>query len=158
LDPIDTATNDFTTMDLRQIGTRRNVGGLSLDMGRGDLGRGDLGRGDLGRGDLGRGDLGRGDLGRGDLGRGDLGIGAPDAPRGDLDFDVAVNYANAPSFLQATIVNKAVRLDWIAPHVNDVNIYYVYRVLGATVTPENFAARVLIGQPAAPATTLTDLT
>src|SRR5262249_18426132 len=53
--------SDHAIPDLRQVASRRNVGGLSLDMGRGDLGRGDLGRGDLGRGDLGRGDLGRGD-------------------------------------------------------------------------------------------------
>jgi hypothetical protein len=93
--------NDFATMDLRQVGTRRAVGsealsysvidpttgvapvppapavggGLSLDTGFGDLGFGDLGFGDLGFGDLGFGDLGFGDLGFGDLGFGDLGFG-----------------------------------------------------------------------------------
>jgi hypothetical protein len=99
-------SNDWASVRLNQLGSRRNVGGwflepdtadpgdfvgymgpLSLDVGRGDLGRGDLGRGDLGRGDLGRGDLGRGDLGRGDLGRGDLGrggLGRGDLGRGDL--------------------------------------------------------------------------
>jgi len=158
LGTLDAGTNDFASMDFRQVGSRRNVGGLSLDMGRGDLGRGDLGRGDLGRGDLGRGDLGRGDLGRGDLGRGDLGIAEADAPRGDLDFDVAANYANAPTTLRAAVVSKAIRLDWAPPHVNTVNVYFVYRVVGSTVTPANFAARVLVGQPAAPATTFTDTT
>ncbi|MGZ6162759.1 MAG: hypothetical protein ACXWLS_05485, partial [Myxococcaceae bacterium] len=77
-------SNDFATMDLRQVGARRAVGseamsysvidpttvtapvpprpaiggGLSLDTGFGDLGFGDLGFGDLGFGDLGFGDLG----------------------------------------------------------------------------------------------------
>ena len=94
-------SNDFATMDLRQVGARRAVGseamsysvidpttgtapvppapavggGLSLDTGFGDLGFGDLGFGDLGFGDLGFGDLGFGDLGFGDLGFGDLGSG-----------------------------------------------------------------------------------
>jgi hypothetical protein len=96
-----TGSNDFATMDLRQVGARRAVGseglsysvidpttgvapvppapavggGLSLDTGFGDLGFGDLGFGDLGFGDLGFGDLGFGDLGFGDLGFGDLGFG-----------------------------------------------------------------------------------
>ncbi|HEY7534131.1 MAG TPA: hypothetical protein VH681_15275, partial [Nitrospiraceae bacterium] len=62
-------SNDWASIRLNQLGSRRNVGGwflepdtadpghsvaymgpLSLDVGRGDLGRGDLGRGDLGRG------------------------------------------------------------------------------------------------------------
>ena len=77
------------TIDLRHVGSRRNVGGLSLGVtasrpGKGDLGKGDpgdLGKGDLGKGDLGKGDLGKGDLGKGDLGKGDLGkgdLGTPD--------------------------------------------------------------------------------
>ncbi len=66
---------------------RRNMGPLSLDVGRGDIGRGDIGRGDIGRGDIGRGDIGRGDIGRGDIGRGDIGrgdIGRGDIGRGDI--------------------------------------------------------------------------
>jgi hypothetical protein len=96
-----TGANDYSTMDLRQVGARRAIGseaisysvidpatgvppvppapavggGLSLDSGFGDLGFGDLGFGDLGFGDLGFGDLGFGDLGFGDLGFGDLGFG-----------------------------------------------------------------------------------
>jgi hypothetical protein len=96
-----TGANDYSTMDLRQVGARRAIGsqtisysvidpstgvppvppapavggGLSLDTGFGDLGFGDLGFGDLGFGDLGFGDLGFGDLGFGDLGFGDLGFG-----------------------------------------------------------------------------------
>jgi hypothetical protein len=101
-----TGANDYATMDLRQVGSRRAIGsqtlsysvidpslgyapapplppvggGLSLDTGYGDLGYGDLGYGDLGYGDLGYGDLGYGDLGYGDLGYGDLGYGDLGAP------------------------------------------------------------------------------
>ncbi len=87
-------SNDWATIRLNQVGSRRSAGGLyidelgnlrlgamSLDAGRGDYGRGDYGRGDYGRGDYGRGDYGRGDLGRGDYGRGDYGRG--DYGRGD---------------------------------------------------------------------------
>jgi hypothetical protein len=101
-----TGSNDYATMDLRQIGARRSIGsralsysvvdpatgiapappspplggGLSLDTLITDLGHGDLGYGDLGYGDLGYGDLGYGDLGYGDLGYGDLGYGDLGAP------------------------------------------------------------------------------
>jgi hypothetical protein len=113
-----TGANDYATMDLRQVGSRRAIGsqtlsysvidpstgqppvapapavggGLSLDTGYGDLGYGDLGYGDLGYGDLGYGDLGYGDLGYGDLGYGDLGygdLGAPvDGPLGPGDLNL----------------------------------------------------------------------
>jgi hypothetical protein len=101
-----TGSNDYATMDLRQIGARRSIGsralsysvvdpatgiapappspplggGLSLDTLITDLGHGDLGYGDLGYGDLGFGNLGYGDLGYGDLGYGDLGYGDLGAP------------------------------------------------------------------------------
>jgi hypothetical protein len=102
--------NDFSTLDLRQVGARRAVGSEDLSysvvdpstcttpgtpctppprtdpaVGGGlslDTGFGDLGFGDLGFGDLGFGDLGFGDLGFGDLGFGDLGFG--DLGFGDL--------------------------------------------------------------------------
>jgi hypothetical protein len=104
----------FVARRLNQLGAGRNVGGLyidalgrrnmgplSLDVGRGDIGRGDIGRGDIGRGDIGRGDIGRGDIGRGDIGRGDIGrgdIGRGDIGRGDIgkgDTDVGGS-ANEP--------------------------------------------------------------
>lgn len=101
-----TGANDYTTLDLRQVGGRRSIGsqalsysvvdpltgiaptqpspplggGLSLDTLITDLGPGDFGYGDLGYGDLGYGDLGYGDLGYGDLGYGDLGYGDLGAP------------------------------------------------------------------------------
>lgn len=118
-------SDDWSSILLNQIGSRRNVGGLfvdpatgafivgplSLDVGKGDLGKGDLGKGDLGKGDLGKGDLGKGDLGKGDLGKGDLGKGDlgkgdlgggdlfdgdPDNPGGELDFETAGDLAKTP--------------------------------------------------------------
>ena len=60
--------NDWANIDLRQVGSRRNVvssgsgGALSLDMGLGDFGLGDFGLGDFGLGDFGLGDFGLGDF------------------------------------------------------------------------------------------------
>ena len=103
-----TGSNDWLNLRLNQVGSRRNIGALYLDvtssgcsvsapclaigpmslsLGQGDLGQGDLGQGDLGQGDLGQGDLGQGDLGQGDLGRGTLGqgdLGQGDLGQGDL--------------------------------------------------------------------------
>jgi hypothetical protein len=183
-------SNDFATMDLRQVGGRRSIGsqklsqsvvdpttgavpptpiggGLSLDAQPGDLGYGDLGYGDLGYGDLGYGDLGYGDLGYGDLGYGDLGYGDLGVPAdeplgpGDLNLDTAGSLGNAPSGLTATLLKKdgdgdgddddeddcekrVIQLDWLAPHVSTSVGYQVYRVAGASVTPANFAKRVLV--------------
>ena len=73
--------NDWANIDLRQVGSRRNVvssglgGALSLDMGLGDFGLGDFGLGDFGLGDFGLGDFGLGDFGLGDFGLGDFGLG-----------------------------------------------------------------------------------
>jgi hypothetical protein len=133
-------------------------GGLSLDTGFGDLGFGDLGFGDLGFGDLGFGDLGFGDLGFGDLGFGDLGfgdlgfgdLGVPsDEPLGpgDLNLDTAGSLGNAPSGLTAVVLSGkqgGVKLDWLAPNLGTTLSYQVYRVEGATITPTNFTARVLV--------------
>jgi hypothetical protein len=59
---------------LNQLATRRNLYGMSLDLGRDGLGRGDiLGRDGLGRDGLGRDGLGRDGLGRDGLGRDGLG-------------------------------------------------------------------------------------
>ena len=117
---LNAGSNDWANLHLRELGGRRNVGGLfvnpatgaltlgplSLDVGRGDIGRGDIGRGDIGRGDIGRGDIGRGDIGRGDIGRGDIGrgdigrgdIGAGDLfePAGELDAETASALGNTP--------------------------------------------------------------
>jgi hypothetical protein len=148
-------------------------GGLSLDTGYGDLGYGDLGYGDLGYGDLGYGDLGYGDLGYGDLGYGDLGYGDlgygdlgipaedisdPLAASGDLSLeDVG---APAPSSLTATKLSGkgGIRLDWLAPAVGTASFYQVYRVVGTTVTPANFAQRVPLANVPGTITSVTDAT
>ena len=67
-------SNDWMNLRLNQLATRRNVLGLSIDLGRDGLGRGDtLGRDGLGRDGLGRDGLGRDGLGRDGLGRDGLG-------------------------------------------------------------------------------------
>jgi hypothetical protein len=139
-------------------------GGLSLDTGFGDLGIGDLGFGDLGFGDLRFGDLGFGDLGFGDLGFGDLGfgdLGVPlDAPLGpgDLDLDTASSLGNAPNALTATVLKGkgGVLLAWAPPNLGTPTAYQVYRVDGASVTPANIAARLLVANVAGNVTTVTD--
>ena len=180
-----TGANDFSTMDLRQVGARRAIGsqavsysvidpttgvapmlpapavggGLSLDTLVADLGPGDLGYGDLGYGDLGYGDLGYGDLGYGDLGYGDL--GAPrDEPLGpgDLNLDTAGSLGNAPNTLTAIALkgNNGIQLNWLPPNVGVPIAYQVYRVEGASVTPTNFAARVLVANVSGAFTSITD--
>jgi hypothetical protein len=139
---------------LRQVGSRPNMGELSLelslaDLGRGDPGRGDPGRGDPGRGDPGRGDPGRGDPGRGDPGRGDPGRGDPGAPPGDLDFDSIP--VHGPQLLTAGQVLKTVQLNWTAPFLvpqgSAIARSWLYRIEAATLTPASFATRVLIQEP-----------
>jgi hypothetical protein len=140
-------------------------GAFSLDTGYGDLGYGDLGYGDLGYGDLGYGDLGYGDLGYGDLGYGDLGYGDLGAPSesddtqglGDLNVETAGSLGNAPTGLAATVLKKGgILLQWSAPHVGTVLSYDVYRVIGTSITPQNFAARVAIGPIGASTAFVTD--
>lgn len=141
---------------LQQLGSRPNMGVLSLDVALDDLsasdpGRGDPGRGDPGRGDPGRGDPGRGDPGRGDPGRGDPGRGDPGAPPGDLDLTTAAAAGGGPHTLKANQVSsKIVTLTWKAPLAigegRSVQQYLVYRVDGAVVAPANFAKKTFVGQ------------
>jgi hypothetical protein len=151
---------------LKDVGTRPNMGELSLDvltadLGRGDPGRGDPGRGDPGRGDPGRGDPGRGDPGRGDPGRGDPGRGDPGAPsEGDQDLDAATGHAHAPHTFRARKLAKTVELTWLRTFVRpqgvEISTSTVYRVEGATITVANFAQRKLIDVIASPITTIID--
>lgn len=103
--------NDFSTMDLRQTGSRRSVGSrslsysvvdpllgrapdpdsepsvggpLSLSVGYGELGNEPMNFADLGYGELGYGELGYGELGYGELGYGELGFG--DRGYGELGY------------------------------------------------------------------------
>ena len=92
IDTLNPGFNDWNSIRLNQLGSRRNVGAwfwvkdpvtqdygafigpLSLDVGLADMGLADMGLADMGAGSLALGDLGRGDLNRGDLGRAGLGL------------------------------------------------------------------------------------
>ncbi len=158
--------NDWSRVDLRQIGSRRSTGSkridgsLSLDVGFGDVGFGDVGFGDVGFGDVGFGDVGFGDVGFGDVGfgdvgfgdvgfgdvgTGDLGFGDVGVGRGDMDLDTAASLGNAPDGLTATLGKGFVTLRWNPPHVGTATNYQVYRVIGTAVTLANFPTRVLVG-------------
>jgi hypothetical protein len=133
--------NDWMHIDLRQIGSRRDSIGYSLDVGPSDdiaAGGGSGNSGDLGSGNS--GDLGSGnsgDLGSGnsgDLGSGnsgDLGSGNSGDLGGDLEFDTAETVGNAPNSLSATVVGSgstvSIDLKFSRPTVGKVIQYQVWR-------------------------------
>jgi len=133
--------NDWLNIDLRQIGSRRDSIGYSLDVGPSDdvgAGGGAGNSGDLGSGNS--GDLGSGnsgDLGSGnsgDLGSGnsgDLGSGNSGDLGGDLEFETAETVGNAPNSLSATVVGSgstvSIDLKWSRPTVGKVIQYQVWR-------------------------------
>lgn len=153
--------NDWTQVDLRQVGSRRNVashavanaiGPLSLDQGQGDNGQGDNGQGDNGQGDNGQGDNGQGDNGQGDNGQGDNGQGDNGSPP-EVDFESATD---APHLQSLTPIKQpppqGILVKWSAPHVGKVFSYDVWRSEGATITPQH----IVVGTVLAPATTFLD--
>jgi hypothetical protein len=149
-----TGFNDWSHIDLRQVGGRRNVIKLSLDVQKTDLASGDSGLGDSGLGDSGLGDSGLGDSGLGDSGLGDSGLG--DSGLGaDLDFETATSLGNAPSGLTATVGKQIITLNWSAPTVATVAKYSVYRAIGA-ITSTNLPTFLADVTP--PATTFVDTT
>jgi hypothetical protein len=158
--------NDWAAIDLRQIGSRRNIasqgGPLSLDQGQGDNGQGDNGQGDNGQGDNGQGDNGQGDNGQGDNGQGDNGQGDNGAPVGDVDLDIARSQGNAPIQLPLALGKNSIIVKWTAPHVDSKMVinYFVYRVTGSAVTPATLPTKVLVmSNPVSGSTfTLTDTT
>jgi hypothetical protein len=126
--------NDWGNLNLRQVGARMNVSGLSTDVGQADLGQADLGQADLGQADLGQADLGQADLGQADLGQADLG----QADLGELDYDTVVlstidppppynNLACPTCGLQATSTLDRITLSWTAPETGQIQSYKVYR-------------------------------
>ena len=65
---------------------------------------------------------------------------------GDLNLETAGALGNAPTGLAATALKKGgILLQWSAPHVGTVVSYDVYRVIGTSITPQNFATRLAIG-------------
>jgi len=152
--------NDWTQLDLRQVGSRRNVashavvdavGPLSLDQGQGDNGQGDNGQGDNGQGDNGQGDNGQGDNGQGDNGQGDNGQGDNGAPP-EVDFESATDAPHLQSLRVITKPPQGILVTWSAPHVGKVFSYDIWRSEGATITPQ----QVIAGTVLAPATTFLD--
>jgi hypothetical protein len=153
--------NDWTQLDLRQVGSRRNVashaivdavGPLSLDQGQGDNGQGDNGQGDNGQGDNGQGDNGQGDNGQGDNGQGDNGQGDNGSPP-EVDFESATD---APHLQSLTIIKQpppqGILVKWSGPHVGKVFSYDVWRSEGTTITPQH----TIVGTVLAPTTSFLD--
>ena len=153
-------TNEWAQIDLRQVGSRRNVashaiadavGPLSLDHGQGDNGQGDNGQGDNGQGDNGQGDNGQGDNGQGDNGQGDNGQGDNGAPP-EVDAEAASDgpHQRKPAFAKQK--GLAVIVSWTQSHVGPAVSFEVWRSVGTTIS----AAKTLIGITSAPTTTLSD--
>jgi hypothetical protein len=132
--------NDWSNLDLRQIGSRRDPLGYSLDIGINDDlaatselggGGGELGGGggELGGGG---GELGGGGgelgSGGGELGGGggELGGGGGELG-GELDFERAESLGNAPNALSATPAKLSIDLKWNRPNVGSVDHYQVWR-------------------------------
>ena len=146
--------NEWNILDLRQVGSRRNVasyavvdavGPLSLDQGQGDNGQGDNGQGDNGQGDNGQGDNGQGDNGQGDNGQGDN--GAPP----EVDSEAATD---GPHLRPLTLAKKglAVVSDWTRPHVGTPVTYEIWRSPGTVLA----ASKTQVGTTNAPTTTFSD--
>jgi len=138
--------NDWAQVDLRQVGSRRNVashavadavGPLSLDQGQGDNGQGDNGQGDNGQGDNGQGDNGQGDN------------GSPP----EVDFESATD---APHLRSLTPIKQpppqGILVKWSAPHVGMVFSYDIWRSEGTTITPQH----IVVGTVLAPTTEFLD--
>lgn len=149
--------NDWANLNLRQIGARTNVGGLSTDVGQEDLGQEDLGQEDLGQEDLGQEDLGQEDLGQEDLGQEDLG----DTDSVDIDYDAVISTLDATDTanpLQASSSLMAITLTWGPPSIGQIRTYNIFRtadpngVFGPNELSTPFAT--INGVP--PATTFVD--
>ena len=67
---------------------------------------------------------------------------------------VASSFASAAGNADA-LKKGGILLQWAAPHVGTVVSYDVYRVIGTSITPQNFATRLAIG-PVLGSTFVTD--
>jgi hypothetical protein len=61
-------TDDWSAVDLQQVGARRNARGLSGDIASGDIASGDIASGDIASGDIASGDIASGDIAQRDRG------------------------------------------------------------------------------------------
>ena len=161
-EPAFTGFNDWTHIDLKQIGGRRNVIKLSLGILKQDLAAGDSGLGDSGLGDSGLGDSGLGDSGLGDSGlganAGDSGLG--DSGLGDSGLGIELDYetasdGSAPNSLTATAGKQSITLNWNASNVTTAVKYSIYRAIDA-ISPTNLPTLIgtVVGAP--PLTTFVD--
>jgi hypothetical protein len=162
-------SNDWQNLNLQTIGSRRNVGGWSVESGYWDTGYWDTGAdtgywdtgywdtgapGDYDFTQSGYWDTGYWDTGYWDTGYWDTGAESESAlvPKGEVDLDTAASIGNAPNAVKAAIPagGKDPVVSWLPPHVkaDKVGSYEVYRVEGAsstmTITPTNFLNRVTI--------------
>jgi hypothetical protein len=134
-------SDDWSAMPLglRQLGSRRNIFGLSLDVGRTDSGRTDSGRTDSGRTDSGRTDSGRTDSGRTDSG----------SDEQDFETATSIRYPPTRAAVTYSAATRAATVVWqeptLKPSANPIT-FQVYRVVGGTLTDVNFAKRVFVGQ------------
>jgi hypothetical protein len=157
-------SNDWQNLNLLTIGSRRNVGGWSVESGYWDTGYWDTGS-DTGYWDTGYWDTGAPgeldfasgywdtgywDTGYWDTGYWDTGAETDSAlvPQGELDLETAAAIGNAPNAVTVAIPpgGKDPVVSWLPPHVKSdrVGSYEVYRVEGQTMTPTNFQNRVTI--------------
>jgi hypothetical protein len=132
-------TDDWSTIDLRQVGARRNAGGLSGNISRDDLAEGDIASGDIASGDIASGDIASGDIASGDIASGDIASIILDQL--DVDFDTANSTVESPRSLVATAAKTGIALKWVAPAQGQIRRYKVYRAVGA-ITGENAPALI----------------
>jgi len=139
--------NDWVSVNLEQMGARRNFLGFSSDVwGSQELGGG--GSQELGGG--GSQELGGG--GSQELGGGgsqELGGG------GEEDFDHANSTVDSAQSFSAVQVGHTVKLSWTHPGFGQIRTYYIWRAVGA-ISPSNLPSLIgkMTGTP--PGTTFTD--
>ena len=149
---LNASANDWLALDLRHVGSRRNVGGLSLGVTANDLGKGNLGKGNS-PGQLGKGGSSaratwvRATSARATSARG---ISATSA-RGTSDRRIRrlgtwtwiplASIGNAPALMAPTVQKPSISLFWTPPHVDKFAIlrYDIFRVIGTAVTPTNLS-------------------
>ncbi|BCS31774.1 hypothetical protein TBR22_A09780 [Luteitalea sp. TBR-22] len=155
---LDLGLTDLGKLDLDAGKLDLDAGKLDLDAGKLDLGKLDLSLGklDLGKLDLGKLDLdlgaaqeGSGDIGRGDFGGGDLFVNDPENPLGEIDASMAADLARTPpNEFRVCVVGvdagcaapgagpSDVVARFNAPNIGGVAAFKLFRVDGATLTPQ----------------------
>jgi hypothetical protein len=159
IDPAYVGSDDWSRLDLQQIGARRNAGGLSADISREDLAVGDIASGDIASGDIASGDIASGDIASGDIASGDIASGVQD--RMDVDFETYNSTVEPPKALVVTSGKTSIVLTWTASPSDLIREYRVYRAVGKiTETNAPVLLAVVKGKVAntPPPTTYTDTT